>query len=367
MFDTGTIKLAKIAGIPIRLHWSFLLIFVWVGYNAWQDNLSTRGFIFMQLYVLILFVCVILHEYGHALVARKYGHKTRDILLTPIGGIARLESISEKPVQEFWIAIAGPLVNVAIALMLGLIILITGQRNILDALRYPGGGDSFIHSFLPLTMLSNIILAVFNFIPAFPMDGGRILRALLSTHWPRYKATLIAARVGQALAIVFLIFAVSQGHWMLCLVSLFIFVTAGNELKQVKWESILAVKPVKDLINTKYEHIQAGESMHLPVETALRGIEKNYLVYNGDALMGYLSHAAVMYAYKMQRQEAPVASFTRTEVPQVDTELSLKDALHLMQSTGATLLPVVENGLIIGAVDEDQIKKYVEIALLLKT
>lgn len=108
MFDTGTIKLAKIAGIPIRLHWSFLLIFVWVGYNAWQDNLSTRGFIFMQLYVLILFVCVILHEYGHALVARKYGHKTRDILLTPIGGIARLESISEKPVQEFWIAIAGP-------------------------------------------------------------------------------------------------------------------------------------------------------------------------------------------------------------------------------------------------------------------
>lgn len=101
----------------------------------------------MQLYVLILFVCVILHEYGHALVARKYGHKTRDILLTPIGGIARLESISEKPVQEFWIAIAGPLVNVAIALMLGLIILITGQRNILDALRYPGGGDSFIHSF----------------------------------------------------------------------------------------------------------------------------------------------------------------------------------------------------------------------------
>lgn len=363
MFDSGTLQLAKIAGIPIRLHWSFVLIFLWVGYNGWQDRISMLQILYLELYVITLFFCVLLHEYGHALVARKFGHKTRDILLTPIGGIARLESISEKPSQEFWIAIAGPMVNIVIALILGAAMLLSGPSEFFERAAAFPESDASLKSFIPLTMVSNVILAVFNFIPAFPMDGGRILRALLSMKWSRLRSTWIAARIGQVFALVFLIFAASQGHWMLILVSIFIFFTAASELKQVQWESVLDRKKAGDLMLSQFTTLNADAPMAIPMELIQRGMERNFIVLKDGQLFGSLAMSDIIDAMKKNGHGQMIGEYTHPNLHPVTPEQNLKKVLHQMQATGHPLLPVIHLEGITGVIDENQINKYVEIQL----
>lgn len=363
MFDSGTIRLVKIAGIPVRLHWSFVLIFFWVGYNAWKDHLTFMGFVHMQLYVLILFACVVMHEYGHALMARRYGNETKDILLTPIGGIARLEGISEKPIQEFWIAIAGPLVNFAIVALISIGLLATGGFHFSQLIGGEEGSESFMSDLFPLLLLSNLMLAVFNLIPAFPMDGGRILRALLSMKWPRRQATTIAARIGQGIAALGFMFAVSQGQWMLCLVSTFIFFTAGSELKQVQWETVLNDKEADDLVNTDYATVQAGDTMQGVITLATKGIEKNYLVFQGDELIGYLPHQSILFALKNNLQAHPIYSLTKTDYQAVKSSEPLKGVFQYMQVSGTPLMPVMRDGQLIGTLEDSQIRRYVDMKL----
>lgn len=363
MFDSGTLQLAKIAGIPIRLHWSFMLIFLWVGYNGWQDGISMVQILYLELYVITLFFCVLLHEYGHALVARKFGHKTRDILLTPIGGIARLESISEKPSQEFWIAVAGPMVNMVIALILGIVMLLSGPSEFFERAAAFPESDASLKSFIPLTMVSNVILAVFNFIPAFPMDGGRILRALLSMKWSRLRSTWIAARIGQFLALVFLIFAATQGHWMLILVSIFIFFTAASELKQVQWETVLDQKKAGDLMISRFTTLNAEAPMAIPMELIQKGMERNFIVLKEGHIFGSLAMSDIIDAMKKNGQGQMIGEYTHPNLYPVTADQNLKKVLHQMQATGHPLLPVVHLEGITGVIDENQINKYVEIQL----
>lgn len=364
MFDKGTIQIAKVAGIPIRLHWSFLLIFVWVGYNAWIENMPWQGFLFLQFYVLILFLCVVLHEYGHALTARRYGNKTRDILLTPIGGIARLESISEKPLQELLIAIAGPAVNFAIVILIGIYLFSIGGYSLSNiSMFFSPEFWKYNNDFLPLILKSNLILGLFNFIPAFPMDGGRILRALLSFKWSRLKSTMIAARLGQICAVGFLIYAVSEGHWMLCLVGFFIFITAGSELKQAKWESVLDTYTAGEVMDRNINKIQVHESMQVPMDLASKGIEKNYLAYQDDLFVGVLPYNRIVYCIKNNLGEQPVYKIMSTNWNPTNLHNSLKSIFHQMQTSGISLVPVVSDGEVVGVLEDNQLKRFVELKL----
>ena len=363
MFSKGTLQIARVSGIPVRLHWSFGFVFVWVAYNGWQEGIATYNILFMEMYVVILFFCVLLHEFGHALMARKYGHQTRDILLTPIGGIARLESISEKPIQEFWIAIAGPAVNVVIAMVLGLIILLVGFSKFFQpGFTFPEANAS-IYSIIPLVMISNIILAVFNIVPAFPMDGGRILRSLLSMKFTRLKATWIAARLGQVLSASFLVYAIYNNQWMLCLVGVFIFFTAGAELKQVQWESILVNKKTGDLMMQQFTTFQAHDPMAYPVQLLQRGLERNFLVFNGQAILGTLSGTDIMECIKKKSIHQPIMDFTHSGIQPIHPYTTVKEALHQMQTTNHPLLPVVMDGNLVGILDENQINKFMEIQI----
>ena len=364
MFDKGTIQIAKVAGIPIRLHWSFLLIFLWVGYNAWLEQLPWKGFLFLQFYVLILFLCVVMHEYGHALTARKFGNKTRDILLTPIGGIARLESISEKPMQELLIAIAGPAVNFGIVILIGIYLFTFGGYSVFNiGMFFSPEFWKYNNDFLPLILKSNLILGLFNFIPAFPMDGGRILRALLSFKWPRLKSTLLAARLGQICAIGFLFYAVSEGHWMLCLVGFFIFVTAGTELKQVKWESILGTYTAQELMDRNIHQIQVYETMQAPIDLASKGIENNYLAFEEDRLAGVLPYNRIVYCLKNNLGNEPVYKIMNTSWNKANVNESIKTIFHQMQTSGLNLIPVFKDEVIVGVLEETQIKRFVELKL----
>ncbi|MEP7268386.1 MAG: site-2 protease family protein [Saprospiraceae bacterium] len=360
MFDKGTIQLAVIAGIPVRLHWSFLLIFVWVGYNAWIEHLSMTGFLFLQLYVIILFLCVVMHEYGHALMARRFGNKTRDILLTPIGGIARLESISEKPAQELLIAVAGPLVNIVIASVLALILFFTGRFNLATIV---SAQNMLEFDIVPLLFVSNIILALFNFIPAFPMDGGRILRALLSFKWSRLQATRIAARLGQICAVAFLLFAFYNEQWMLSLIGIFIFITAGTELKQVKWESILNVENAGNLAYLQFDKLQLFDNIDLPIENAKKGLDINYIVYNGDLAVGTLTNDRILYCIKNKIASQPVSAIMNPQLILTTPEESLKTVYQRLQTHGAHLALVKNNDQVIGIIGDSQLKRFVEMKL----
>ena len=189
----GSIRIAKVAGIPVKIHWSFGLLFLFIIYTGRQDSLSHEQLFWHSIFILIIFVCVILHEYGHALTARRYGIKTIDIVMLPIGGLARLQKMPEKPEQELFIAIGGPMVNFAIALILSPYFFF---HSIFDLIKVNPILFFIDPNYLiPALIFMNVFLALFNLLPAFPMDGGRILRALLAFRFTRRTATLIAVRV----------------------------------------------------------------------------------------------------------------------------------------------------------------------------
>ena len=230
-----SLYIGKPAGIKVFIHWTFILLVVWLSWMHLRQGHGLNEILMGLFFLIFLFACVTLHEFGHALAARKYGIDTQDINLLPIGGVARLECMPEDPKQELVVAAAVPAVNVAIAIVLFSLLLITDQGQI-DISHHVTGSN-----FLSDLLIINIILVAFNLIPAFPMDGGRMLRAFLAFRMKRAKATQIAASVGQLLAIVFTMFGLFYNPFLL-FIGVFVFLGAGAESRQVSLtESLKAV------------------------------------------------------------------------------------------------------------------------------
>src|SRR5271166_356707 len=217
----SSLKVASIFGIEVRIHLTFLLFLIWIWFSYYQVA-GFEGAVQGVLFILALFACVLLHEFGHAFAARGFGIETPDITLLPIGGVARLSRIPEEPWQELVVAIAGPLVNVVIAAALILVIHTNATLEQLEYLESPR-----IELLAKLASV-NVMLVLFNLIPAFPMDGGRVLRALLAMAMPYARATQIAAWIGQGLAVVFGIFGIFYNPWLI-FIAYFIFVGARQE------------------------------------------------------------------------------------------------------------------------------------------
>ncbi|HEY6221442.1 MAG TPA: site-2 protease family protein, partial [Candidatus Eisenbacteria bacterium] len=264
-------QIAKVAGIPIRVHATFLIfiVFVYIVLARGQSPtlaLETVGFF------LALFGCVVLHELGHALTARRYGVRTRDITLLPIGGVARLERIPEKPSQEIAVALAGPAVNFLIA-------------GILLAILLGGGGGAQLlgnptllqGNFLARLLAYNVFLALFNLIPAFPMDGGRVLRALLATRLDYLRATQIAANVGQGIAFLFGL-AGLFGNPFLLFIALFVFIGAGQEAQAVQMRSAFEGVPVSRAMIRDFQSLRGDEPLSRAVELLLGGHQQDFPV-----------------------------------------------------------------------------------------
>jgi Zn-dependent protease len=223
-------RIARISGIDVRIHATFLLLPAYFGFVEWREagpGAAAQAVFF----ILLLFCCVLLHEFGHALAGRRFGIRTPDITLLPIGGVARMAGIPEKPAQELAIAVAGPAVNVAILAILVPVLFATGG--------FFSGPATETRTILHNLALVNAGLVLFNLIPAFPMDGGRIFRSLLAMWWPWTLATRIAARTGQTLAVLFALWALWDGNPILLLVALFVFQGARQELEEARWRSEL--------------------------------------------------------------------------------------------------------------------------------
>ncbi|MBP6826935.1 MAG: site-2 protease family protein, partial [Saprospiraceae bacterium] len=368
----GSLKLFTWFGIPVHLHWTFGLIFVyalWIGYSNNLDIIST---VWLIGFFIALFACVLLHEYGHSLTARRYGVETRDIILTPIGGIARLERMPEKPIQEFLVAIAGPLVNVVIAAVLFLLsmlifqgerwelfkwflksqFLFSGGEEAGDVMEETGASMSGILFYLPVLVATNIGLVVFNLIPAFPMDGGRIFRSLLAMRIGRVKATRAAALVGQVIAVIFIVVGVL--NWekasTLTLIGFFVFITARTENSMVRLDDILRRFKARDLLRPHFTRLTTNDWMQTPIEMLQHGLERSFLVFDlSEKLVGALEEADILDAMKKRDFSAEITQYVqRAEL--VDAEESLQYVYHLMRQRGHSILAVVSGSELIGVI-----------------
>ena len=365
----GSVQIAKVFGIPVQLHWSFAFIFLWLLYLAYSQSWDLESTIWAALFVLALFTCVIFHEFGHALTARRYGVTTRDIILSPIGGVARLDRLPDRPQQEFMVAIAGPLVNIAIAILLFPYVL--GNENTRQQLLSILDPDSNIF-FIELSSVEyfalglfflNGTLAVFNLVPAFPMDGGRILRALLSLKLGRVRATRIAAFIGQAVAIAF----VAWGIWspnpnlILVLVGLFVFMTAASESRMARLDGALESATVGDILRQAFTRIYRTDLMEKPLEEVTHGLEKNFLVFDEwQNLIGTLSERRLIEAIKKKDFGRPVGHYLDPHPLVLQPADSLKFAFHKIHWEGKGILPVYEQGRLIGVVDDTMINNFLQ-------
>ena len=362
----GAIQIARFFEIPVRLHWSFFLLLGYVAFTSQQqgDSWTDTGWSF--LFVLAIFACVVLHEYGHALMARYYGVDTKDIILSPIGGIARLYRFPEKPVQELMVAIAGPLVNVGIAGVLGSFTWWTSQRELHQLFRLFTGGtllpgeeaSSFLPYFIPALFLLNIALALFNLLPAFPMDGGRILRALLAFRFSRLKATRIASRIGQVIALLLAGFGLLEGRVVTVLIGGFVFFMASQEYRHARMENRLRSGKVGDILHPSFTRVLLSDRIEQVWEIAQKSVEKNFLVFQEDgAWVGVLEGEQLeSMARDPLFSSGSVLDHYKPVWIGLTPHDNLKTAFDRMYHTGAPILPVFSGVEMVGTVSMETLQ-----------
>ena len=348
--------IGKIAGIRIRMHWTFLLLLAWVAVSYSVEGGGWPAAVKGVVFVLAVFVCIILHETGHALTARRYGVETEDITLLPIGGMARMQRIPSNPRQEFWIAVAGPAVNVVIAAVLFLIVY--AERGLGVVAEWP----TFAASFLVNLMWVNVILVAFNILPAFPMDGGRVLRALLATRMPYARATETAAGVGQMMAILFGIAGLFYNP-LLLFIALFVYLGAEAENQSVQLRDVLGDVPVGAAMMTRYRTLSLGDTLQTAVDELLAGAQQDFPVVDEAGFRGLLRRQDLVEAVRRDGPEAPIDSaVTPVAVENIPDENDLlRDTLELMRKLGYQSLPVFKGGGLAGVITMENVGEYVMI------
>jgi Zn-dependent protease len=352
-------KIGKLAGVELRIHATFLLLLGWVGASHWLRGQSLDSALAGVGFILALFACVLLHELGHALAARKFGIGTRDITLLPIGGVARLERMPEKPGQELWVALAGPAVNVVIAAALFGWLMLTRSLAPLEEMGVAAG------PFVERLWLANMWLVLFNLIPAFPMDGGRVLRAVLASRMEYVKATQIAAGVGQALAFV-LGFIGLFANPMLLFIALFVWIGASQEASATQMKSALSGTPIRAAMLTDFRELQPGETLANAVRLVLQGSQQDFPVVEQRRVMGILTRADLLVALAEHGPDHPVSAVMVREFFVADYTEMLETAFQRLQECECHTMPVVHEGQLVGLLTMDNLGEYFLIQAAMK-
>jgi Zn-dependent protease/CBS domain-containing protein len=347
-----SLYLGKYAGIKVFLHWTFSLLLLWIAISGITQGQTTIQILWTMGFILAVFMCVLLHEFGHALMARRYHFKTKYITLLPIGGLAQMEKLPDDPKQELWVAIAGPLVNIVIAgiLLLFLPSLVDFDPETLTAI----GPDNFFVFLFSV----NLILALFNLLPAFPMDGGRVLRAILSFKLPREQATRIAAGIGQFMAIVF-VFAGLFYNPFLVLIGIFIFLGAQAENTMVQSQSQLKGFVVKDVLMQDFPILSPNDTLKRPSNLLLDSQATDFVVVQDEALVGLLSRSELIRGLSEWGTEGKVADVMIKEFPRLSLNQALEEVYLEMRSTGHNILPVMDGNKLLGILDTENISEFI--------
>jgi Zn-dependent protease/CBS domain-containing protein len=344
-------RVARFGQTEVRIHVTFLLLLAFFAFTGHARG-GTAGALVSLAFILALFLCVLLHEFGHALAAARYGIKTPDITLLPIGGVARLQRMPDQPVQELVVALAGPLVNVVIAagLFLGGLGRWTGWRGMADV-------DNPYADFLGTLMTVNIWLVVFNLIPAFPMDGGRVLRALLATRLNYARATRIAATVGQVLAFGFAAYALVNRNPMLILIAVFIYFGAAQEAAAAQMRDFARGVAVSDAMVTDFRTLGAADTLEDAVEALLRTSQHDFpVVDDAGGVQGILTRTDMIRALREGGPSVPVASVMQRDVPSVPLGTSFERAFRIMNEHGLPAVLVRDRlGRLVGVITPENV------------
>lgn len=352
----GSLTLGRVAGIRIAIHWTFILLIIYVIFSKYREGADSPEIAWALAFIMSVFVTVVLHELGHALAAKRFHINTRDITLLPIGGVARMERIPEKPVEELVVAIAGPMVNILIAAILKFFL---SWDDLMDLIQHPDeaiDGQNFMLNFFFI----NVFLVVFNMIPAFPMDGGRVFRAVLSMMGNRRKATIIAARVGQLLAIGFIILGFYSNPFLI-FIGLFIILSAQSELEMVTTGMLMKGRTVGDAIMKNYETLQSDDSVNQAVSKLLDGSSKSFLVLSNGQPVGTVGRNQIIRALSEGKQENPVLDIMDPHLLSFDSKTPVEEVLQKLNDSNQELALVTRNGYLIGLTDSENILEYVMI------
>jgi len=355
----GAWKIGRVAGIAINLHVTFLLLLGWVaisGYaqrHRWDDAVIGLGFI------LALFVFVVLHELGHALTAKRFGIRTRDITLLPIGGVARLERIPQEPKQEFLVAIAGPAVNLLLAGLFFLLLFTSSGFSALTDFRVASG------RFLTNLAWINLSLALFNLLPAFPMDGGRVLRALLAMRMDYAEATNIAAQIGKVMAWTFGLIGLFTNPFLI-FIALFVWIGAAQEEAMAQTKSALAAVPVERVMVTEFGTLAPAESLAHAIQHVLSGYQHDFPVVEQGRLVGVLTGAALLKGLAHYGETALVNEVMQRNFCTAEPAELVETALGRLQQDECRTMPVAQDGKVVGILTAENLGEYLMIQAALQ-
>ena len=339
---------ARVARVDLRVHVTFFLLLLWFGIAAGLETHSLAGAARGVLFVMIVFVCVVLHELGHAMMARRYGIGTRDITLLPIGGMARLTEIPRDPRAEAVISLAGPAVNFAIAFVLWLVL---PTEDWTAALKAAARGDQV--SLAVSVLLVNLSLGGFNLLPAFPLDGGRVLRALLSLRLSALRATRIAARIGKSVAVGFFVLGLF-GSPFLVLIGIFVWFGATLEASEAEVRDALEGVPVDAALMTEFCALDAADTLDAAAALTVRSAQKDFPVLKDSAPVGVLTQSRLLDGLRRQGGATRVGTLALRELPLAQSTDSLEAIWRRLQ-VEQPLVGVVERGRLIGLIDSDNL------------
>ena len=352
-FQLGTIQ-----GIKIKFHWTFAFIILWGAYSYGSGN-GLLGLLYGALLTVLIFVIVLLHELGHSLVAMSFGIKVRDITLLPIGGMARLERMPSKPWQEFLVAIAGPAVNFVLAAAIFpflLVSIVAGRHGIWD-LMFRLTFEPNLWSLLRFLFVVNVSLLLFNLLPAFPMDGGRILRAFLAMGLGQFRATKVAVWVGQGIAFVMAGYAIWSGQLLLALIAGFIFIAGSAEKRSVMVREVLAKIRAEDVVAGVVNVLLPSYTLGEVAGLALRSPQASYPVMLGGSLLGILRRADVKRGLNTGHRLATVAEFMQRRFPKIDASATLATVQEAFETSGTSAAAVYDGERFIGLIDAEDVER----------
>ncbi|MCK5873875.1 MAG: site-2 protease family protein [Alcanivoracaceae bacterium] len=355
-----SLRLARVAGIDIAVHATFALLLGWIALTVWRSTHSSAAVLQGLLFVLTLFACVVLHELGHALTARRFGIRTRSITLLPIGGVASMEKIPEDPKQEMLVAVAGPLVNVAIAVVIWLWL---GLNNVAppdpgqNAISMLGSPAAFLYSLLSI----NLMLAIFNMLPAFPMDGGRVLRAALATRMDHHLATLRAARIGQSMAVVlfFLGFFYSP---ILMLISVFIWLAAGAESGAEQLRHALHRVSTQQAMITRFDTLHVNDTLQRALDLTMHTDQKHYPVQDDYGTLKLLSQRDMLTALRQHGEQVRIGNLPLPTLECCELRQPMQQVLDQIQQQTTPVVGVTAQDKLVGLIHLENIMELLRIA-----
>lgn len=376
-------RIATVAGIGVYLHVTFLLLVAYVAFSQLSSGGSLWDVAGILLFLGSVFTIVVLHELGHALAARRYGIKTQDITLLPIGGVARLERIPEDPKQELVVAVAGPAVNVALAGMCIMGILLIAGATFVGGNLWGGQHSLAVYfgQMPPIRSMSdlpsvgvyvlgqllfvNVVMIVFNMLPAFPMDGGRVLRAVLAMLTDRVRATRIAAQIGQTMAVLFAIVGLfgipglTGPNPFLMFIALFVWLSAGAEAAQVERRTMMGGVTARQAMVTRFQTVSPTETLNDVTLHIIRGFQQDFPVVSGDAVVGMLTRNELLKALVEHGREHHVSEVMHKTFERAEADEPLSKVFERLQTCACHSLPVLERGRLVGVIDMENVGEFI--------